>query len=81
MSTTMQAEHSKFKNKQREYLEKIKPYVDAKAKIYAFSVPTIIVNEGGQVKTSFNFDKETTNALHNLDVLINKELELFRKSY
>lgn len=41
--------------RQREYLEAIKPFTDAKLEIYAVTIPTIVIHPDGQVERRYNF--------------------------
>jgi len=80
MPSEIQIQHTKYKKDYADYLEIIKPYVEAKTKIYATAVPVTVVLSNGEVKTEYHFNKETKAILHNLDVCIFRELEIFRKS-
>ena len=56
--------------RQREYLEAIKPFVDAKAKIYAVNIPTAIIHSGGELEFHYDFTSMERESLRLADEAI-----------
>ena len=59
-----------MRHKQRDYLEAIKPFVNAKSKIYLATMPTMIIHPDGHVEQQHNFTPEQKEALRLADEAI-----------
>ena len=56
--------------RQRAYIEAIKPYTDARAEIYRFTLPTITIYPDGRAEHHYNFTPEQEKALEQIDEVI-----------
>lgn len=59
-----------MRRRQREYLEAIKPFVDAKTKIYSVNMPTTIIHPDGETEHHYNFTSGEKEALRRADEAI-----------
>lgn len=59
-----------MRRRQRDYLDAIKPFTDAKVEIYAITTPTIVIYPDGQVERRYNFTPDQLEALRRADELI-----------
>lgn len=62
--------------RQRAYREAIQPFIDAKVKVYSIHMPKMIMDENGNITSTYEFSEETKLELKALDDLI----EMARKS-
>ena len=68
--STVAVDQLVMRNRQLDYLDAIKPFIDAKTLIYSLAMPNLIVHPDGNVEHKYNFTSEQEETLRLVDEMI-----------